>query len=171
MSLCFVTGGVRSGKSAFAEEFAFKRGERVLYIATGVNTDDEMNERIRAHKQRRPASWGLVEEPYDLNKTIDTYAKYDVILIDCLSTLVSNHLVAPESNQSVDSTLPQWLEMILKMEASFIVVSNEVGLGGVAMSSLGRAFQDQLGKANQLVATEADEAYAVFSGIPMRLKP
>lgn len=179
VSITFITGGVRSGKSAFAEKLASECGERVLYVATGVNTDSSMEKRIQKHQVRRSANWGLIEEPFNLVKTLPLYESYDAILIDCLSTLVTNHLIhtteenIPDENveRKLNEGLEHWLEGLEKMNKKVIVVSSEVGLGGVEMSRLGRWFQDVLGEVNQMAASRSDEAYTVFSGIPLRLKP
>lgn len=174
MTLILVTGGVRSGKSLFAEELAKQRGGRVLYLATGISCDAEMDQRIDKHKKRRPEEWGLLESPLDLSRTALYYSDYDVVLIDCLSTWISNHLIQAEEEQPIDGYILEeirdWLEKLQLLSATVIVVTSEVGLGGVAMSSLGRRFQDLLGEANQCVARHADEVHAVFSGLPWRLK-
>lgn len=174
MSLILVTGGVRSGKSKFAEDLLMKQKGSTLYIATGVSTDSEMQARIEKHQQRRPHEWGLVEESLDLLKTIDDIQQYDRTLVDCLSTWITNRLVKIESRDQIPilaTEIEKWLEIVKQIEGEVIVVSSETGLGGVAMSSLGRIFQDALGEINQKVAEQADEVYAVLSGIPVRIKP
>lgn len=179
MTLTYITGGVRSGKSEFAEQLATSYGRPVLYVAFGVNTDIEMQNRIEKHQQRRPSDWGVVEEPYELASSSDTYRDYEVILVDCFSTWLTNRIMSiPEAElrqekhrQDIINEMSAWLGCLKQMDKQVIVVSSEVGLGGVAMSPLGRFFHDTLGKCNQLIAGEADEAYAVLSGLPLRLKP
>lgn len=168
MRLILVTGGIRSGKSGFAEELASEKGARVLYQATGLACDQEMETRIERHQKRRPKEWGLLESALDLS--IEAYNDYDVVLLDCLSAWISNHLLQEKERAEVLSILGTWLENLKGLPQTVIVVTSEVGLGGVAMSSLGRAFQDLLGESNQLVAHYADEVHAVMSGIPWRLK-
>ncbi len=179
MGLIFITGGIRSGKSAFAEKLASQKGgNSVVYIATGLNTDSEMEQRIQLHQVRRPASWGLIEESYHLVGAITFGQTYEVALFDCLSTWISNRLLSvpeerwgdPSSVKPLFDDLRQWLEEVSKSEFTVIVVSSEAGLGGVAISRLGRWYADVLGEANQQVAQQADEVYAVLSGIPWRLK-
>lgn len=178
MSLIYITGGVRSGKSGFGERLA-NEATSVLYIATGMAFDDEMKKRVKLHQERRPARWRTLETPDSLLAGVPYYAGYDTVLIDCLSSWISNQLMKVEEaairDQRVEeltrSELTAWLNQVKALPQTIIVISNEVGLGGVAMSRLGRWFQDVLGEANQLVAAAADEAYAVFSGIPVRLKP
>lgn len=180
MSLILVTGGVRSGKSRFAEELAEKTSQSVLYVATGEAWDEEMTARIALHQARRPASWGCVEVGGSLTATIASAADYEVVLIDCLSTWVSNRLMCvPEQElrseaitREVLREAQEWLEMIeaARQKQTVIAVTSEVGLGGVALSRLGRWFADVLGDVNQMTARQADAVYAVLSGIPWRIK-
>ncbi|MGG0174933.1 bifunctional adenosylcobinamide kinase/adenosylcobinamide-phosphate guanylyltransferase [Gottfriedia acidiceleris] len=178
MPLIYVTGGIRSGKSEFAEQLAFSHEGRVLYVAFGVQTDQEMEKRIDIHKKRRPTEWGVLEEPNELTSVQTVYQDYDVILVDCISSWLSNHCMwltdqeLKEENKktSLIEEVELWIKVKQENHQHVIVVSNEVGLGGVALSPLGRFFQDVLGKINQLLAAEADEAYIVFSGLPLRLK-
>ena len=177
MTLTYVTGGIRSGKSEFTEQLAISQAGRVLYVAFGVQTDPEMEKRINSHKKRRPSEWGVLEEPNELTSVQNVYQDYDVILVDCISSWLANHcmwlteqeLKDDQTKTSLIEEVELWLKGIQENQ-QVIVVSNEVGLGGVALSPLGRFFQDVLGKVNQLIAAEADEAFAVFSGLPMRLK-
>lgn len=177
--IIFVTGGVRSGKSRFAEQLAQEIGQgSVLYAATGVACDQEMDQRILLHKERRPSSWGLVEAPYDPMLIVPYMSKYQAVLFDCLSAWVSNRLLqASEMEESkaaaalIYRNLEEFMQQIDQdVSSSIIFVTNETGLGGVAMSPLGRWFQDVLGEVNQKVAAKADVAYAVWSGLPWRLK-
>lgn len=178
MSLILVTGGVRSGKSRFAEKLAHDQGERILYVATGIPFDEEMKQRVALHQVRRPSQWGLAESPYRLDTMLAQAEKYDAILLDCLSNWISNRLIeVPEERirdsqvaQQIGDDLRAWLASVRDLPVPVIVVTNEVGLGGVAMSRLGRWFQDMLGESNQLVANQADQVYAVMSGISWRIK-
>ncbi|MBN6186766.1 bifunctional adenosylcobinamide kinase/adenosylcobinamide-phosphate guanylyltransferase [Aneurinibacillus sp. BA2021] len=178
MSIILVTGGVRSGKSAFAERLAAERGASVLYVATGVCTDEEMERRIAMHRERRPASWGTSETPYGAADGVDAYHAYDAVLFDCVSTWISNLLIAVPEERLRDegetarimNEVERWLASAKQYAGTLIVVTSETGLGGVAMSRLGRWFQDLLGMVNQRIAAEAEEAYAVLSGIPLKIK-
>lgn len=173
-----VTGGVRSGKSRYAEELAEATGNRVLYVATGQVWDDEMRTRIELHQKRRPREWGCVEVGERLTDYAAGSKGYDVVLIDCLSTWVSNRLMNIEESEwrseAYTSALLQeaaaWLELVSQSQQTVIAVTSEVGLGGVAMSRLGRWFADVLGDVNQMSARQADTVYAVWSGIPWRIK-
>ncbi|MDR7317195.1 bifunctional adenosylcobinamide kinase/adenosylcobinamide-phosphate guanylyltransferase [Brevibacillus nitrificans] len=180
MSLILVSGGVRSGKSRFAEELAEKTSESVLYVATGEAWDEEMTARIARHQARRPASWGCVEVGGRLTESMAPAADYEVVLVDCLSTWVSNRLMSvPEQElrseaitREVLRDAQEWLDYIAAagQKQTVIAVTSEVGLGGVALSRLGRWFADVLGDVNQMTARQADAVYAVLSGIPWRIK-
>jgi adenosylcobinamide kinase / adenosylcobinamide-phosphate guanylyltransferase len=181
MSYVVVTGGVRSGKSRIAEQLAGEQ-QRVLYVATGADSDGEMARRIELHQQRRPAHWGLLEYAGEklteaLQRKMEGEEVYEAVLIDCLSTWVSTQLIhLPEAEWRSTATrqrlhaeaerLAQWLQDV---SWQAVVVTNETGLGGVAMTPLGRAFQDLLGEVNQIVAHQAQEMYLVVSGRALRL--
>lgn len=171
--LIFVTGGARSGKSSFAEALAAKLGTRVTYVATATPGDDEMRERIRLHRERRSLDWLTIEEPKDVARVVsEEGGMMDVILIDCLTLLVSNLLLAGESPTSDDEILAEVRELARvsrEVRAHVIVVSNEVGCGIVPEYPLGRRYRDLLGRANQVVASFADEIYLCISGIPVEL--
>ena len=178
MSFVLITGGVRCGKSAFAEQLAAMQSDSVLYAAFGIVADEEMKLRIDAHKERRPKHWGVWEDTDSLIIPNNIFSGYHVVLVDCLSTWLANRCMQiPESEykqpfhkECIREEVREWLKCIKQSNQHIIAVSSEVGLGGVAMSPLGRLFQDLLGEVNQLSAEQADEVYAVLSGIPLRLK-
>ncbi|MEJ8545536.1 bifunctional adenosylcobinamide kinase/adenosylcobinamide-phosphate guanylyltransferase [Brevibacillus borstelensis] len=178
MSLILVTGGVRSGKSRFAEALAHEAAKDVLYVATGKAWDDEMARRIERHRERRPDTWGLCELGGRLSESINAAENYSVVLLDCLSTWVSGRLMdIPEQawrderiTNQVLGEAQEWLDAVAQSGQTVIAVTSEVGLGGVAMSRLGRWFADILGDVNQQAARQADTVYAVIAGIPWRLK-
>lgn len=179
MTITLVSGGVRSGKSGFAETLAKQVSSTVLYVAFGISVDQEMEQRINKHQLRRPKEWGLLEEPYGLLNGIKIYQSYDCILVDCIETWVSNQCIQipedqlknPEYSATILRETKDWLAEASELNRSIVIVTSETGLGGVAMSPLGRFFQDVLGEVNQLIAEKADEVYAVMSGIPVRIKP
>ncbi|MFC4596650.1 bifunctional adenosylcobinamide kinase/adenosylcobinamide-phosphate guanylyltransferase [Cohnella hongkongensis] len=181
MNLVMISGGVRSGKSAYAEKRARERSEAgsssVLYVATGLRFDEEMDERIDRHRSRRPESWHTLECPHELSAS--AYDGFDIVLVDTLSAWIANRLMAlPEDRcrdrETTERILAQVDAYLEELGSSplreAIVVTDEVGWGGVAMSPLGRWFQDVVGEANQRLAERADEAIAVISGLPWRLK-
>lgn len=177
MSLLFITGGVRSGKSRIGEERAAE-ADKVLYVATGMVSDEEMNQRINLHRERRLPHWRTLEAPDSLIGTVDHFENGETVLLDSLTTWVSNRLVMIPEEQLRDEAvtkammqeLDNWLAAVRERKQRVIVITDEAGLGGIAMSRLGRWFQDVLGEANQRVAAAADEVIAVFSGIPVRIK-
>ncbi|HGJ67293.1 TPA: bifunctional adenosylcobinamide kinase/adenosylcobinamide-phosphate guanylyltransferase [bacterium] len=173
MSLIFITGGARSGKSTLAVELAKKYNGKVTFIATAQAGDDEMKKRISLHKQERPQEWTTIEEPIDVASAIDSAVGYDIIIIDCITLLVSNLLC---KNENMDET--QWIfekinDLVYsakRFDGTVIIISNEVGMGIVPENKLARDFRDIAGKANQIIAGSADKVYVCFSGIPLLIK-
>jgi|LDZT01.1.fsa_nt_gi adenosylcobinamide kinase/adenosylcobinamide-phosphate guanylyltransferase len=176
--LVLITGGVRSGKSTFAQNIAENFGKKITFIATAQALDKEMKERIAKHKANRPKHWETHEEPYQVAKVISrTGQGSDVIVIDCLGLLVSNLMQDYQekgfNNLLADNIIKNIQEIVaeaLKCPATVIIVSNEVGLGLVPENAMGRFFRDILGQANQLIATNADRVYLMVTGIPLLIK-
>lgn len=191
--IVLVTGGARSGKSAFAEEQLADR-ERVCYIATGLprGEDPEWQERIRLHQERRPASWTTQEQYAGLADWLREQS-HPVYLLDCATLLTSNRLfdlIAQHFPDKLELTEghflsrqeqsfllqlleKEWQELlstIRQTNAECWIVTDEVGLGIVPETRLGRFFRDVQGKINQLIAKEASEAYLVICGLAQQLK-
>lgn len=191
--IVLVTGGARSGKSAFAEEQLADR-ERVCYIATGLprGEDPEWQERIRLHQERRPASWTTQEQYAGLADWLREQS-HPVYLLDCATLLTSNSLFdliaqhfpdkleLTEENflsrqeqsfllQLLEEEWQELLSAIYQTDAECWIVTDEVGLGIVPETRLGRFFRDVQGKINQLIAKEASEAYLVICGLAQQLK-
>jgi adenosylcobinamide kinase / adenosylcobinamide-phosphate guanylyltransferase len=163
--LIFVTGGARSGKSSFALEKAIELGgDDVTFVATAERSDDEMTDRIARHQLERPVAWKTIEAPREV---LIADLKSRVVLLDCLSLLVSNLLL---DGLNEHTTLERVQIILDSRTQTLIVVSNEVGMGLVPEFSLGRQFRDLLGRANQLTARASTQAFFLVSGIPMRLK-
>ncbi len=163
-----VTGGARSGKSAFAERLALGPGDLAIYIATAEAGDAEMATRIAAHRERRGGAWRTVEAPYDLAGALDESDGSTPRLVDCLTLWLSNLMLAgrewPEEAERL-------VAAIGRQSAPLVLVTNEVGAGIVPENALARAFRDAAGELNQAVAAAADEVYLTVSGLPLRLKP
>jgi adenosylcobinamide kinase / adenosylcobinamide-phosphate guanylyltransferase len=159
MSLVVLIGGARSGKSSLAVRLAVESGAPVVFIATGEARDAEMEERIARHRADRPAGWETVEEPLELHAAIESAPPEACVVVDCLSLWVANLL-----EQHADPELRVPLR-----NGPTIAVSNEVGLGVVPATPLGRAYRDVLGRVNAAWAAAADEAYFVVAGKALRL--
>ena len=163
--ITLVFGGARSGKSAYAERLI---GERGLYLATAEAGDEEMAERVRAHRERRGAGWETIEEPLDLAGALERHASADPpVLVDCLTLWLSNLMAA---GRDIEAETRRLIERLGAMPCPLVLVSNEVGLGLVPTTPLGRAFRDHAGRLNQRVAAAADRVIFVAAGLPLTLK-
>jgi adenosylcobinamide kinase/adenosylcobinamide-phosphate guanylyltransferase len=165
--LTLVTGGARSGKSTWAEELARRSGRPRRYIATAQGWDDEMIERIAQHRRDRGDGWTTVEAPLDLVAALGTVQKGEVVLVDCLTLWLTNHLLAGNALADQATGL---LAALVACPAPVVVVTNEVGWGIVPENALARQFRDEQGRLNQRVAAQADCVVAVMCGLPMALK-
>lgn len=171
IGLSLVGGGVRSGKSAFALGLARTHGERRGFIATAQAFDDEMRQRIVAHRDERGGAFDTVEAPIDLPGALRALADRDVVLIDCLTLWLSNLLLAGHSEAESLARVDEVLAGIESMRAHCILVTNEVGMGIVPESALGRRFRDLAGRAHQRIAHRADRIYLAALGCVLRLRP
>jgi adenosylcobinamide kinase/adenosylcobinamide-phosphate guanylyltransferase len=175
VSIILILGGARSGKSRYAQELAERLGRKVLYVATAEALDDEMKARIEAHRRSRPSSWKTVEAASDVAAAIaDDVVDADVVIIDCLTLLLSNVADEDAGVEVWEKRAAEELDRLVALAdgaaARFIVVSNEVGLGLVPAYPLGRGFRDVVGWANQMLARRAAEVYFMVAGIPLKLK-
>lgn len=171
----FILGGARSGKSHFAQQLAGKLGDKVLFVATGEALDEEMQARIAEHKKARPKSWRTLEISTGIGKEIEKQiGDAEVVIIDCLTLLVSNLLHDepdnPEAENRVTAEIDELLACMDKLDASFVIVSNEVGMGLVPETRIGRIYRDLLGKANRLIAQHTNEIYFMVAGMPIGVK-
>jgi adenosylcobinamide kinase / adenosylcobinamide-phosphate guanylyltransferase len=168
--LIFITGGARSGKSSFALKEASKIPGAKAYIATAEAFDEEMRERIENHKKQRAKDWDTFEEPIKVADVMQKIkAKYNLVIIDCLTLWLSNTM---QSNADVLDEIEK-LVLTLRDASSpshIYVVTNEVGMGIVPDNELARRFRDMTGLLNQRVAEFADEVYLMVSGIPLKVK-
>ena len=171
-SVILVLGGVRSGKSRYAQQLAERFG-RVTFVATAERRDDEeMHRKIERHRADRPAHWTTVEEPIALGRVVQTSEnKCDAILIDCLTLFGANLMEAFGSNEAGLEACVEDLCCALKTTScKVILVSNEVGSGVVPAYALGRRFRDVIGEINQRVAAVADTVVLMVAGLPLPLK-
>lgn len=191
LDLTLLLGGVRAGKSAKALSLAasHRSGRRVLFAATAQPLDDEMRRRIDNHRAARSVAWETLESPTELARDITArFAAaaegFDVVIIDCLTLWVSN-LLAVDDGDDAETAVTERVHALLdscrqlsraaraqhQMAPRWIVVSNEVGLGVVPPTPLGRTYRDALGRANQLVAAAASNVTLLVAGLEMPLKP
>ena len=180
-ALYFVTGGARSGKSAFAEALAVASSRQVVYLATMEPLDHELERRVARHREGRPAGWRTIEAPLDLFAALNNAGSEACVLLDCLSLWVTNRLMPlgdpPASDaldaleRAIETDLAALIEAQHARSGELIVATNEVGSGVVPPSALGRAYRDLLGRANQQVNLAASRAWILVSGRALELPP
>lgn len=162
-----ITGGQRSGKSGHAEQLALSLTDSPVYLATAHIWDDEFRERVRRHQERRGQQWTNIEEERYLSRH-DLTGR--VVVVDCVTLWLTNFFF---DNNDVDQTLTAAkyeFDRLTRQDATFIFVTNEIGLGGVSDNALQRQFTDLEGWMNQHIAQRADEVILMVSGIPMKIK-
>lgn len=179
--IILVTGGARSGKSTFAENL-LKGNDDVLYIATSIITDEEMEDRVKKHIERRNYNWETYEGYLDLHKALEK-SKKNYILLDCVTIMTTNIMFSEDkdleeiSMEEVDKITAkikdEFYKLITKakeMDKTLVMVTNEVGLGVVPPTKLGRIFRDVSGFVNQYIGSLSDEIYLVCCGQPLKIK-
>jgi len=163
-----ITGGQRSGKSTRAEEMALAMSDHPVYVATAHIWDDEFRERVRKHQERRGPQWTNIEEERQLSRH-DLTGR--VAVIDCVTLWLTNFFFANDSN--VDLCLEEAkreFDAFTKHDATYIFVTNEIGMGAVSENALQRKFTDLQGWMNQYIAAQADEVILMVAGLPVRIK-
>lgn len=172
-----ILGGARSGKSRHAQQLAVESGKKVLFVATAEAGDEEMRQRIAAHRLSRPPEWETLEAPLQVGRAILARQPQGLVLVDCLTLLASNVLGSlrePVEQQEYEAALEAELDGLLeayrRTQSEWLVISNEVGLGIVPATSAGRLYRDALGGANQRLAQAADEVVLLVAGIPLGVK-
>jgi adenosyl cobinamide kinase/adenosyl cobinamide phosphate guanylyltransferase len=171
MALLVLLGGARSGKSALAQQLASATDAAVTLIATAEAHDDEMAERIAAHRAARPAQWTTVEEPIDVARALAGTPQHACVIVDCLTLWVSNLLLAGWSAQRIEEEATRVAALAGDRVAPTLVVSNEVGMGVVPAYELGREFRDVQGRVNAVFCAAADRSVMVFAGRALELTP
>ncbi|KXS46062.1 MAG: adenosylcobinamide kinase / adenosylcobinamide-phosphate guanylyltransferase, partial [Halanaerobium sp. T82-1] len=165
------------GKSSFAELIAKKiAGLDVIYLASGVVTDSEMELRIEKHQKQRPSEWQTVEEAYSISSYLKNIEKNKTILFDCLTTYLGNLIFKKQNKdfEKMEFEILAEIEIILKIaikkNLNLIIVQNETGKGVVPASKMGRNFRDISGRAARMAAEYADKVYLVQAGLPLEIK-
>ena len=166
--IILITGGARSGKSTYAERLALSLSTNPVYMATARVTDREFAQRVRIHQERRGKEWTNIEEDRELSR-------HDVggrtVLIDCVTMWCSNFFFDHDGQiQPTLEAVEREFDRFTAQDATFIFVTNEIGMGGTSANDLQRHFTDLLGWVNQYVAARADEVVLMVSGIPVRVK-
>ncbi len=180
MKSILLIGGARSGKSHFAQELALKSAQPVLFVATAEAGDEEMRQRIEEHRKARPFTWSTLEVTTRVgSQIIQKKDKAQKVIVYC-NTLLVNNLFSSESagepinvpliEKEVMAEIGDLVDCINQVNANFIIVTNEVGLGLVPASRMSRLYRDWLGRANQILAQHVDEIYLMVAGLPLRIK-
>ena len=186
MKIVLVTGGARSGKSTFGEQYIAELAERIAYIATAIPFDEEMKSRILHHRDSRPQNWTTVEKYFEIDRILPSVAvDHDGIILDCVTLMVSNMMLEapdvdwsqpdPEKiNEIQEAALSHARAIMDALRAaglSGVLITNEIGMGIVPENPMARAFRDIAGRVNQTLAALSDEVWLLVSGIPVKIKP
>jgi len=165
--LTLVLGGARSGKSRYAESLITARAPPWIYLATGQAGDDEMAQRIAAHRARRNVGWQTIEVPHDLAGALDAAAAQVPLLVDCVTLWLTNRMLA---DADVDAEVARLEDALARRAGVAVLVSNEVGYGIVPENALARRFRDAQGWLNQRLAARADRVVLIVAGLPLVVK-
>jgi adenosyl cobinamide kinase/adenosyl cobinamide phosphate guanylyltransferase len=168
MTLVLLVGGARSGKSRLALELAERGTAPVVFLATGEPGDDEMAERIDRHRRERPAAWRTVEEPVDLLGALQAVEPDATLVVDCLSFWTAN-VLERSGAEAVERDAHTAATAAAARGGLTVAVTNEVGLGVVPATPLGRAYRDVLGRVNAIWADAADRSFFVVAGRALAL--
>ncbi len=178
-----VTGGARSGKSTYAEQIVAASSEPVVYIATAIAFDEGMKDRIKKHREQRPAHWHTVEQykNFETLKDDPKFREAKTVLVDCLTVMITNNMIdepvdydtcSMDTVNRIEAKIKEQVLTLLDVcgDKKLIIVTNEVGMGLVPAYRLGNYFRDIAGRMNVMTAKIADEVYFVVCGIPQQIK-
>ncbi|MGB5823907.1 MAG: bifunctional adenosylcobinamide kinase/adenosylcobinamide-phosphate guanylyltransferase [Proteocatella sp.] len=182
--IIFVTGGARSGKSSFAENYCLEKGRNLGYIATAEILDEEIKDRVRKHRSQRGDRWETYEHHLNIEDIVeDLLNKHDYVLLDCITIYMSNMMfskcmnfenISIEETNNIELYIIESISGIIEKakiaNGNLVIVSNEIGLGIVPENKIARIYRDYAGRANQICASQADEVYMVISSIPVKIK-
>jgi adenosylcobinamide kinase/adenosylcobinamide-phosphate guanylyltransferase len=166
--IILITGGSRSGKSSYAERLAMELSDCPVYLATARIWDEEFRERVRRHRERRGPQWTNLEEEKFLSRH-DLEGR--VVLVDCLTLWCTNFFFDLESDvdRALEAAKAEF-DRFTAQDATFLFVTNEIGMGGTSDNAIQRKFTDLQGWMNQYAAASADEVILMVSGIPVKIK-
>lgn len=183
MMQVLVTGGTRSGKSFFAEQLCKEKGRQIAYLATAEPLDEEMEDRIKKHREQRPKNWKTIEAYRDINEIFDQLEGIDTLILDCITIYVNNRMyysglqMQQASREQINRLEGQILQEMRDFMSEckrrglhLILVTDELGMGIVPENRLTRIYRDIVGRVNQQASSLSDEVYFVISGIPMKIK-
>lgn len=169
--IILIGGGVRSGKSAFALQLAEKMGDARTFFATAEASDSEMSERIKRHQQEREGRFATIEEPLALPERLASDLAVDVVVVDCITLWISNLMRQERTDNDIDRAVTGLVAAMDKAPFHTLLVTNEVGMGVVPASEMGRRFRDSVGRAHQRLAAAADRVYLAALGCILQVKP
>jgi adenosylcobinamide kinase/adenosylcobinamide-phosphate guanylyltransferase len=164
-----ILGGVKSGKSRYAENLASAISTSVTVIATATSMDDEMFARIARHQEDRPASWVTIEESIHLGKALESITTADVVVIDCLTLWLTNLLMHSDTSK-LNEEIDAFEQAIKAVNFPTILVSNETNMGIVPLGDLTRKYCDEVGLLHQRLAKVCDTVQLIVAGLPLTLK-
>ncbi|ETX12605.1 adenosylcobinamide kinase [Marinomonas ushuaiensis DSM 15871] len=165
-----VLGGIRSGKSAFAQEQVAQLGKPVCYVATSQVWDDDMEKRVQLHKENRPSEWRVIEEPLALASVLESLnSPEQAVIVECFTLWLTN-LLCLEDEARLAEEKSALLKVVENFQGDLVLVSSEVGLGIIPMNALARRFADEAGEMNQTLAKLTNRVTFVAAGLPMPLK-
>lgn len=170
--IILITGGQRSGKSVHAEQLALSLSPTPTYLATSVPMDDDFRERVRIHQERRGSQWSTIEEPIFLSRH-NSLITNNVVLIDCITLWLTNIFFSEHGSEDAAKAFEfakKEFHRFVENDATYIFVTNEIGMGGTSMNEMQRHFTDLQGWTNQFIAQAADEVILMVSGINVRIK-
>jgi len=165
--LTLVTGGISSGKSLWVEGFVKRSDKPRTYLATAMPLDDELNEKIRQHQERRGENWQLLEDPFTDGSVFLKFGKGDIILFECMSTWLGNLI---HKKVDLEVHLNNFLSNLAASRANIVIVSVESGSGVIPMDKTTRAFVKELGDLNRKIAEISDLAILITAGLPLAIK-
>lgn len=166
--ITLVLGGIRSGKSVFAENFVLASNKEAVYLATAEIFDDEMRNRVQKHRSRRDARWTNIEQSIDILSILERFHNSDkIVLVDCLAQWLGNLMHHQHDVGNAITSLVAGLETI---DCEVVFVANEVGLSIIPENKMAREFADYSGQLNQAIAAIASDVYFVAAGLPLKLK-